>query len=73
MTVLLGQATKTHDKVVARTTHIFGNNKRSQSVIYYRDGRKKVLADDEPWYMNAWKEFRNKLTVCHNPCVATTQ
>lgn len=71
--VLLGRVIIKESHVKANTTHIINNTRVSQSVIYYPDGRKEVLADDEPWYVNAWKEFRTKISLCHNPCVAAVQ
>jgi len=27
--------------------------------------------NNEPWYANAWHEVKNKLAMCHNPCMVT--
>ena len=24
--------------------------------------------DEKPWYIGAWHQVREKLTMCHNPC-----
>ena len=28
--------------------------------------------NEQPWWMNAWQEVREKLTMCNNPCAAVT-
>jgi curved DNA-binding protein CbpA len=43
---------------------VSGSNKNGDSgVTQARDG------ESLPWYMNAWSEIKDKLTMCYSPCV----
>lgn len=39
-----------------------------------RHSNEGVTQHDEnsPWYMTAWSEIKDKLTMCYNPCIVTT-
>lgn len=47
----------------------------SASADAYRKNHDDVTQPkkNEPWYANAWNDMKNKLTMCYNPCMVTSQ
>jgi curved DNA-binding protein CbpA len=53
--------------------HVSSSNKRKKS--FSASGRKNLVKEDvapkeeqPPWYICAWHQMREKLSMCHNPC-----
>lgn len=69
-----------HGRKTTRTeTVTYFPDGRKEVVIEGDDGSTRrfstytnVSSKPSPWYMQAWKEIQNKLTVCYSPCTAET-
>lgn len=57
-----------NDFVERRVTSISPKKKSSSRVLQDDEVTHSGEHQDLPWYMSAWRELKDKLTSCHNPC-----
>jgi curved DNA-binding protein CbpA len=45
------------------STKVAGNTRNNEGVTQHDE--------NSPWYVSAWSEIKDKLSMCYNPCIAT--